>query len=80
MGAIFYLAGAVLAGYAGYTGLSWIFIFVSSALFVVGYFIMRAPQISNLTAEGGLAKLILIQAIMYTIITAPIYFAASALS
>lgn len=80
MGAILSILGAGLAGFAGYTGLSWIFIFISSALYAIGYFIIRAPQIRNLTADGSVAKLFLIQLVIYSIVTGPIYFIASLLS
>lgn len=80
MGGIFYLAGAVLAGYAGYVGLVWYFIFIASLLMAVGYFIVRAPQIHGIVSQDGavaIPKLLLIQVVGMSIITAPIYFVAS---
>ena len=77
MGGMFYLAGIVLAGFAGYSGLEWYFIFISSLIMAVGYFIIRAPQISGVVASDGaiaIPKLLVMQIIMYSIITAPIYF------
>ncbi len=80
MGGIFYLAGVGLAGYAGYSNLGWYFIFIFSLVMGVGYFIIRAPQISNAVSTDGVAAippLLLMQIIIYSIITTPIYFVAT---
>ncbi|HEY4697552.1 MAG TPA: hypothetical protein VIH29_06060 [Gallionella sp.] len=82
MGGIFYLMGVALAGYAGYSGFQWYFIFISSLVMALGYFIIRAPQIHGLVSSDGIVvipKLLSIQVIWFSIITAPVYFAASAL-
>ena len=83
MGGVFYLIGVVLAGYAGYKGLEWYFIFFSSLIMAIGYLIIRAPQIHGLVSQDGavaIPKMLLIQVLMYAIITAPIYFIAKVIS
>jgi hypothetical protein len=80
---LFYLAGVILAGYAGYSGLEWFFIFITSFIMAVGYFIARAPQIHGFVVEDGflaIPKLALIQIMLYAIVTAPVYFIARMLS
>ncbi|OOZ47042.1 hypothetical protein [Solemya velum gill symbiont] len=82
MGGVFYLIGIVLAGYAGYTGLDWYFIFISSIIMAVGYFIIRASQIRGIISDDGAVafpKLLFIQVVTYSIVTAPVYFIAAAL-
>lgn len=77
IGGLFYLAGIAFAGYAGYVGGAWFVIFVSSFIMTIGYFIIRGPQIQNITAgQGVLApfKLWLIQNILYSAVTAPVFF------
>jgi hypothetical protein len=79
MGGIFYLMGIVLAGYSGYSNLPWYLIFVSSALMTIGYFIVRGPQIRGIVSVDGavaIPKLFAIQIVLFSIITAPIYFIA----
>ena len=81
MGGIFYLIGVVVAGYAGYDGLEWYFIFIASLIMTVGYFIIRAPQIHGIVSSDGavaLPKLLLIQIVVYSVITAPVFFIAAA--
>ncbi|MEW8646573.1 MAG: hypothetical protein AB2563_10780 [Candidatus Thiodiazotropha endolucinida] len=83
MGGIFYLLGIILAGYAGYAGLDWFFIFISSLIMVLGYFINRAAQINGIVSNDGaiaLPKLLIIQVVIYSVITAPVYFIAMALN
>ncbi|MEW8685640.1 MAG: hypothetical protein AB2556_07510 [Candidatus Thiodiazotropha sp.] len=83
MGGIFYLLGVILAGYAGYVGLDWYFIFISSLIMVLGYFISRAAQINGIVSNEGaiaLPKLLIIQVVIYSVITAPVYFIAMALN
>ena len=80
MGGIFYIIGVALSAYAGYSNLAWYFIFISSLIMAIGYSIIRAPQIHGVVSNdgiGGLPKLLLIQVILYLIITAPVYFIAS---
>jgi len=80
---IFFIAGIGLAGYAGYSGLEWYFIFISSLIMAIGWFIMRAPQMYSLVSEDGLLvipKFLIMQVIIYALICAPIYFVAMALS
>ena len=77
MGGVFYLIGIALAGYAGYSNLHWYFIFISSLIMAIGYFIIRAPQIHGIVSSDGVAaipKLLSIQIIIYSIVTAPLYF------
>ena len=83
MGETLYLIGVVLSGYAGYSGLQWYFIFISSLIMTLGYFIIRAPTIRGIYAADGIVaipKLLFIQIIMYSIVTAPVYFIASFLN
>ncbi len=79
MGGIFYLVGIVLSAYAGYSGLQWYFIFISSLIMAIGYFIIRAPTMHGIASRDGaiaIPKLLIIQLTMYSIVTAPIYFIA----
>ena len=83
MGNLLFISGIGLAAYAGYAGLMWYFIFISSLIMAFGYFIVRAPQIHSIQARDGFAaipKLLIIQVIMMSIITSITYFIASALS
>lgn len=80
MGGVFYLIGIALAGFAGYTNLQWYFIFISSLIMAIGYIIIRAPQIQGVVSRDGISsipKLLSIQVVLLSIITAPIYFIAS---
>ena len=79
MGGIFYLVGIALSAYAGYSGLQWYFIFISSLIMAIGYFIIRAPTIHGIVSRDGviaIPKLLFIQFIMYSIVTTPVYFIA----
>jgi hypothetical protein len=83
MGGVFYLIGIALAGFAGYRNLPWYFILFSSLTMAVGYYIIRAPQIQGVVSRDGVSsipKLLSIQIVLYSIITAPIYFIASIFS
>ena len=80
MGGIFYLIGIALAGFAGYNNLQWYFILISSFVMAIGYYIIRAPQIQRIVSRDGassLPKLLSIQIVLYSVITAPVYFIAS---
>lgn len=81
MSLILYIAGFVLAVYAGYAGLHWYFIFITSLIMAVGWFIAnrgRAAQTAyNRDGIMAIPKLIFIQIVMYAIITAPAYFVGS---
>jgi len=69
-----------LADYAGYSNLAWYFIFISSLIMVIGYSIIRAPQIHGAVSRDGIGafpKVLSIQVILYLIITAPVYFVAA---
>ena len=80
MGAILYIVGVSLAGYAGYSDFQWYFIFISSAIMAAGYFIIRAPQMGAIIGDVGISvipKLLVMQIIVYSIITAPVYFIAA---
>ena len=79
METLFYLAGILLSGYAGYVGLEWYFIFIGSSLMVIGYMIARAPQIYTVAKEDGLMgmlKLIIYQVVGWSIVTTIVYFVA----
>ena len=80
MGSIFYLAGVLLSGYAGYVGLEWYFIFIGSPLMVIGYMIARAPQMYTVAKEDGsmgMLKLIIVYLIPgFSIATSIVYFVA----
>ncbi len=80
MGGLFYIAGIGLAGFAGYSGLEWYFIFVASLIVAIGYFIIRAPQIYGIVSSDGaiaIPKLLVLQIVVYSIFTASIYFIAT---
>ena len=80
LGNIFYLIGIALAGYAGYSNLQWYFIFISSLIMAIGYFIIRASQISRIVSSKGavaVPRLLLILVIIDSIFTAPVYFIAT---
>lgn len=77
MGGILYIIGISLAGYAGYNGFQWYFIFISSVIMAMGYFIIRAPQIRRVIADDGIVaipRFLAIYVVIYSIITAPVYF------
>ena len=79
MGGIFYLAGVILAGYFGYAGYAWYFLFIAALVMVIGYFIIRAPQIHGIVSERGataIPSLLIIQMIPYSIVTAAVFFIA----
>ena len=83
MGAIFYLIGPCLAGYAGYSGFHWYFIFISSVIMALGYFVIRAAQIKGGVIEYGMSyipKALFYLVLGYSIITALVYFIASLLN
>jgi hypothetical protein len=83
MGNIFYLIGIALAGYAGCNNLQWYFIFISSLIIAIGYFIIRAPQIHNIVSENGaiaLPRMLLTVVVLNSIITALVYFIATLLN
>jgi hypothetical protein len=83
MGNIFYLIGIALAGYAGYSNLQWYFIFISSLIIAIGYFMIRAPQIYNIVSRNGaiaLPRIVLKVVILNSIITTPVYFIATLLN
>lgn len=76
-GGLFYLIGFILAGFAGYNHLQWYFIFISALIMAVGHSIIRAPQIYGIVSSDGIVaipKLLSYQIIIYSIITAPVYF------
>jgi len=80
MGMIFFIAGVALAAYAGYTGLEWYFILISSFLMTIGWCFIRASFVLSIISEDGffvaIPKLLLIQIVIYSIITTPTYFIA----
>ncbi len=87
MGGIIYLACLVaslgLAGYAGYSNLQWYFVFIASLIMAICYFIIRAPQIYGFISRDGVGvipKLLISQIILFSIITAPVYYIATLLS
>ena len=83
MGGIFYIAGIGLAGFAGYSGLAWYFIVIASFVMAIGWFIIRAPQIRGLISSDGavaIPKLLAMQLVIYSLITAPVYFIATLIS
>ena len=80
MGGIFYIAGIGLAGFAGYSGLAWYFIVISSLVMAIGWLIIRAPQVRGLVSSDGaiaVPKLLIMQLVIYSTITALIYFIAT---
>ena len=80
MGSICYLIGIILAGYAGYNGFQWYFIFISALIMAIGYSIIRAPQMHGAASRDGaiaIPKLLFCLIILFSIITAAIYFVAS---
>jgi hypothetical protein len=83
MGNLFYVAGIILAGFAGLSALPWYFVLISSAVMVCGYLIIRAPQINGILSTDGimaLPKLLVIQIAVYSIITAPLFLISSLFS
>jgi hypothetical protein len=73
MGGLFYLIGVALAAYAGYSDLQWFYIFISSLIMVVGYFIIRAPQIHGIISNDGFAAIPKLSEIsLYSFFTKPV--------
>lgn len=80
MGGIFYIIGVALAGFAGYSDLQWYFIFISSLVMAIGHLVIRSSiYYSTFTNDGvgAILKLLVLQIIGYSIITAPVYFVVS---
>jgi hypothetical protein len=78
-----YLSGLLVAGYAGVTSLPWYFIFISASILGFGWMLARIPQIPNMLSESGIfgvPKLIFYQVMIYSILTAPVYFISSLFS
>jgi hypothetical protein len=83
MGGLFFLAGVILAAYSGLSALPWYFVLISSGVIVLGYLIIRAPQIHGILSRDGvmaLPKLLVIQLLTFSVITAPIFFISSLMS
>lgn len=83
LGATFLLSSAIAAGYSGYTKLPWYLIFIYSIIMSVGYYMFRAPQIRVIAIRYGvraLSMLFVSQIIIYSVITASIYFIATLLN
>jgi hypothetical protein len=83
MSGLFFLAGAILAAYSGLSALPWYFVLISSGVMVLGYLIIRAPQIHGILSRDGvmaLPKLLVIQLLTFSVITAPIFFISSLMS
>ena len=83
MGNVLYLTGVILAVASGILGLPWFFILLSSSVMVLGYLIIRAPQIYVMINAQGiivLPKLLAIQIAVHSIVTAPLYFISSLFS
>lgn len=83
MGSFFVFLGVTLAGYAGWTGLEWYFLFAASGLMAIGYFISKAAQIAEMTAGDGVTgkiKLFFMELVFYTVISAPVFFVARAIN
>ena len=83
MGGLFYLAGVILAAYSGLSGLPWYFFLISSGVMVLGYLIIRSPQIHEILSRDGvmaLPKLLVYQLLTFSVITAPIFFISSLMS
>jgi hypothetical protein len=83
MGGLFYLAGVILAAYSGLSALPWYFFLISSGVMVLGYLIIRSPQIHEILSRDGvmaLPKLLVYQLLTFSVITAPIFFISSLMS
>jgi len=83
VGSLFFLAGVILAAYSGLSAFPWYFFLISSGVMVLGYLVVRLPQIRAITSgQGvmGLPRLLAIQICMFSFITAPIFFVSSWLS
>jgi len=77
---ILFVLAIGLAGYSGYSGMPWHWIFISSSIMAVGYVFARFPTILSIASEDGFLawpKLIGIQILVYSVITVPVYFAAA---
>ena len=76
---MFYLMAFILAGCAGYNQLRWYFIFISALIMAIGHSVIRAPQIYSIVSSDGIVaipKLLFYQILIYSILTAPVYFVA----
>jgi hypothetical protein len=79
METLFYLAGVLLSGYAGYVGLEWYFIFFGSVLMAIGHAIKRAPQLYTYYKRDGIIavpKIFILQIALMSIVTSIVYFVA----
>ncbi len=83
MSTLLIVLGLVAAGYIGYTGLEWYFVFVGSLLIVIGYMIARSGQMYGIYNDDGIAgfiKMFVFQMVGWSIITFIIYFVAKLFS
>lgn len=83
MGGIFYLIGITLAAYAGFHHFQWYYIFISSAIMHIGYFIIRAPPIHTIISQDGnsaILKILPLQIVIYSVITGPVYLISAFLN
>jgi hypothetical protein len=83
MGGIFYIIGISFAAYAGFNHFQWYYILISSSIMIIGYFIIRAPQINGRISRDGISvviKILPLQIIIYSIITGPVYLMSSILN
>ena len=79
MDSLLIFLGWVAAGYIGYTGLEWYFVFVGSLLIVIGYMVARRGQMYVIYNDDGIAgffKMFAFQMAGMSIITFIIYFVA----
>ena len=83
MSSLFIFLGWAAAGYIGYTGLEWYFVFVGSLLAVIGYMIARPGQMHLIINDDGIAgfiKMLVFQMAGWSITTFIIYFIARLVS
>jgi hypothetical protein len=82
-GSALYLVGIATAGYMGFVGGPWYFIFVASAIIALGHLFIRAPQMLGHVQSDGpviLLKTFGFNVVWLAVITAPVYFIGTAIA
>jgi hypothetical protein len=80
---MFYIIGAMLAIFSGYNEYGLAYLVLSSLSFSIGSLIARIEQVKLIKEEDGfkgIIKLLLLNTVVYTFITGPLYFIASFIS
>jgi hypothetical protein len=79
IGQFFQLLGLLLAAMLGYAQLSWYYLFAGSLSLSIGWGLIRLPQLYSLKNRDGVKGLLhiaILQILMNSLISGPIFFIA----